>query len=167
MRSSTLLSTAALVLILLPAATAQEDGCTQADPCPWVTDVDADGFETYVEPFNGSLGDWVQIEAFNYDAEGHTLSLDAYGLAWDVASLDELQTEPFQLTEEGTFQLYDAPSGDSVVLQVTAGDPIEDASGTPTGENTPGADPERGIPDPGAPLLLGALALAGLAARRP
>lgn len=156
----------ALCLMAVPTVSAQGDGCTQSQPCPWVTDVEADGFVSYVEPYNGSLGDWIVVEGFNYDDdESHTLSLDAYGRSWEVAPLADFRSDPFQLTEEGTFSLYDAPSGDDVPLRVSAGDPIEEADGD-TGGPTSGQAPDRGIPGVAAPILLLGLAGAALSRRR-
>lgn len=146
------------MLLLIPATAAQDDdpetNCTQADPCPWMLDVDDDGFQdnSFDGPsFNATQGDWVRLEVFNFGDVTHTITFEAHG-EWTVGSLDEVVTEPMQLASEGSFAIIDQPTGDEVPVEVFLsdasedGEPITDVPGETTGSpaTTPTDDAEDG-----------------------
>lgn len=121
------------LLLLAPMAHAQsvEDGCTEAEPCPWTFDVDADGFSAD-GPFQFTEGDWIYLDVLNFDSVDHTLRLG--DLTWEVpADFAEAPTTPFQLAA-GSYTLVDEPSGDRVDVEVTPDATTE----TDTQEEAPG-----------------------------
>lgn len=151
-----ILPLSALALLLLAApATAQEDACSQSEPCPWILDVDEDG--VHGGGLNATVGDWYVIEAFNLDDAEHTLALEGHGVELTVPAVGEATSDPIHLDTPGTFALEDAPTGDFVWLEVRETDVVEDETGedaTPNDENTP------------LPLAVGLVALVGAALLR-
>ncbi len=152
------------LLMLAPFAAAQADegACTQTAPCEWIVDVDASGFgSTGFDDvaYNGTVGDWYIFSIFNADDVQHTLSWPDYGLSWVVPAADVLDTEPFQLTQEGQFFLNDAPSGDTATINVFLGDVVDEedrAAGEDGGEKS----------QPGVGIVLLAVGLLVLVAVR-
>jgi len=160
---------AAVLLLALPVAA--QDGCTEAAPCEWVADVDADGFQADSlegPTFNGTQGDWMVFSLFNLDDAPHGVRFDAYDLSWEVPPFEDTRTEPFLLDRAGAFQLVDEPSGDTAQVTVTVNDaaaveageepPITDADATPTTTASKGTPPVA--------LAWAVLALLAVAARR-
>lgn len=154
----TLLSLLAALAVAAPLAAAQDDdGCTHADPCPWVVDVDANGFQSYVEDeVTYTVGDWYEIMVFNDDTnQSHTLSLSGYDKTVTVPK-DGMasDTGAFQLTKVGTFQLTDAPTGDKIVVHVVQGDSVASQGSSSSGSKG----------GPALPFVILALSLVALAA---
>ena len=153
-------------LALAAPASAQagaDDGCTHADPCPWVVDVGPQGFHDYVEgEVTFSVGDWYEILVFSDDPDqDHTLTLSGHDVSIHVpADGMASDTGAFQLGQAGTFTLKDMPSGDTVTVHVVEGDAV--AAGQGTGASSSGA--AKG--GPALPLALLAAALAGVALLR-
>ncbi len=148
------------VLLLVPAATAQ-DACTESDPCAWVIDVDASGFDTtVVSQHNGTVGDWIVLDISNLDDLEHTIGFQ--GRSWTVGSIDFVTTEPFELTEAGEFQITDSPTGDTLPVLVTLNDSVD----VQQGERPITDDADEGAPGPGLVALLAGLAAVAIARRR-
>lgn len=107
------------LLLLAPMAHAQsvEGGCTEAEPCPWTFDVDAEGFSVD-GPLQVTEGDWLYLDVLNFDAVDHTLRLGDW--SWEIpADFGEAPTTPFQLPA-GTYIMTDTPSGDQIDVEVTS-----------------------------------------------
>lgn len=154
----------ALALAAAPTVAAQadeDDGCTHADPCPWVVDVDPNGFQDYVEPeVTFTLGDWYEILVFSDDPDhAHTITLSGHDVSISVpADGMASDTGAFQLNQLGTFTLKDTPSNDTITVHVVEEDAVaaeQDASSS--GEAKGG---------PALPVALVVVALAGLALLR-
>jgi hypothetical protein len=161
-----LLPLAFLALAALPAAQAQ-DACTQSSPCPWEVVVDQPGF-VGESGWNWTAGDWMRLTVANDDeAAAHTVTLGGHGVTLSIPSLEE-RSQVVQL-KAGTFQLSDAPSGDTVPVTVVAGDVVDyqngliDRSGNPVAGS--GSSSGRGMPGLELPLLAVALAVAALGRR--
>jgi hypothetical protein len=162
---------AALALVAtLPAAHAQ-DACTQASPCPWDIAVDQPGF-IGESSWNWTAGDWMLVTVSNTDNVTHTVTLAGYGLSLSAAPDGGEKSQAIQLTQAGTFQLADSPSGDTVPVHVINGDVVDyqkgliDTNGNAATTGTAGASSSahRRLPDLGLPLV--ALALVGVALAR-
>lgn len=164
---------------------AQEEGCTRQEPCPWPIDVDAAGFVRDGMPAGGwnfTVGMWLQLSVLNEDDAAHTLVLAGLGLRLEAPAGDMAQSQPFNLSSAGTFEVVDEPSGDRLTYSVLRGDVVDaqqgytDADGNlvssapPTGSSTgapaTATTAPRGLA--AVPLAVLVLALAALAlARRP
>ncbi len=147
---------ATLLAGAVPAA-AQEDGCTQSNPCPWYVDVGADGFVTgsldATAEWNWTVGDWVELSVFNEDDVAHAVTLTGYGVTLQVPSLEE-RSRAFELSEAGDFELGDDLTGDTAVVRVLTVDSVEFENGaTGTGSSGGGG----GIPSLALPIVAGAL----------
>jgi hypothetical protein len=112
-----LMSLFALAALSLPAA-AQGPGCTQANPCDLIVDVDASGLDFAQSTF--TTGDWVVLSVFNSDAVPHTVSLSGHSVSLVVAPDDIAESEPFRMGRAGTYELRDSPSGDRAAIVVEA-----------------------------------------------
>lgn len=155
-----------LTLALVPTAAAQgEDGCTHADPCPWVVDVDPSGFASYLESeVTFSVGDWYEIMVFNDDADrSHTITLSGHDVSITVPAdgMSE-DTGAFQLNQAGTFTLKDMPTGDTITVHVTEDDAV---AGQDDDAGSSGSD-GNGAPALPLAVLVGALAAVAAALRR-
>ncbi len=129
---------AALLLLLAPAALAQEDGgCTQADPCPWVFDVDENGIsdDSGSDPtWTFTVGDWLILDVLNFDSEDHTISVD--GHTWTIPKdFGDPEVTPFQFTSAGTYTVTDQPTGDTATVTVV--EPAEEESGQNSSKGSP------------------------------
>jgi MYXO-CTERM domain-containing protein len=155
--SLTLLALLALLAWTPFAAAQDDDGCSHADPCPWVVDVDDKGFQSYVEDqVTFTLGDWYEILVFNDDTNrSHTLTLSGHDKTVTVeADGFATDTGAFQFNKAGDFQLKDSPTGDTIAVHVVQGDAVaaEESSSS------------SGAKDGSAlPFVLAAMALLGLA----
>lgn len=147
-----------VLLLLAPAAHAQEDACAEAEPCTWVVQIDEDGLAAPGGDLRGTVGDWYVFEFQNVDPDqGHEVTFSYDGSSWDVAYLSEETSDPFELAEAGTFQLEDNVTGDTLPVQVV----FEDVSDGDDGNGSAGE--EDGVSIPGAPGAWLALAIAALA----
>ena len=158
MRSLPALLAAALVLMPAVAAQSDDDGCTRADPCPWVIDVGPDGFYDYIEAeVSYTLGDWYEILVFSDDPDrAHTITLSGHDVSITVpADGMASDTGAFQFTKPGTFELKDMPSGDVITVHVGEEDSVPAADGGSTSGASKGS--------PGLAMALLVLNLAGLA----
>ena len=141
-----------LTLVVVASASAQEAPCGAAasDPCPWVVNVDAEGFGADQE-WNFTEGDWFHVDLFNFDEVEHTVTFA--GHQWTVPALDGVRTAPFAMPAAGDYMIADDPSQDGQTVIILAGEaPPEDGGGS------------AGMPGPGA--LLALLALVGMVAAR-
>ncbi len=147
--------------LLVPSALAQDDACTEASPCEWVIEVDADGY-TWNTPdgpiYNGTLGDWYRFSILNADDQAHTMTWPEYGLSWTIDGPDLMDTEPFQLTLDGQFFLEDVPTGDDAILNVFIADVVDQEQAASPSEDGPG------VSQPGPAVVLVGLALLALVA---
>lgn len=146
-----------LALLLLAApAHAQDDACTQDAPCPWVVNVDEEGIDG--DDLNATVGDWYVIEAFNFDDEEHTLTLEGHGVELTLPAIGEATSDPISLETTGVFSLEDQPTGDFLWLEVRATDVVDDEQGG----DEDGEDEDTPLP---LPFVLAAV-LAALVLRR-
>ncbi len=158
-------------LSLVPGVAAQE-GCTQAEPCLWVVDIDETGISGGGDPdasWNGTQGDWIQISVFNADDVDHTLTLEGIGLSWDVASFDLVDSAPFQLDLAGEYRFVDSPTGDAASVLVYANDAVAVQEGEEQGITDPQvAAPAEPAPSQGTPGfgIVGALLALAFVTRR-
>jgi hypothetical protein len=145
-----ILALLALTGLALPGA-AQDAGCTQANPCDLIVDVDASGLDFAQATF--TAGDWVVLSVFNSDAVPHTVSLSGHSVSVVVAPDGIEESEPFQMGRAGTYELRDSPSGDRADLVVEGEATFED-------------DGSQGAPGLGLAATLAALAAVAVALRR-
>ncbi len=154
-----------VVLALAAGTTAQEDGCTQEQPCPLDVAVDELGFSGQTD-WNVTVGDWYTVEVTNLDLDAdHRVSLESYGASWDVASI-ESESRLIHFDAAGDFQFTDEPTGDFAIVHVLTVDAVAFEQGVEEHEQTAGPSKDTGADGkgaPGAPLLMGGLALLGLA----
>lgn len=159
---------AALAALLPQPASGQADGCVQADPCPWLVEVDAHGFVGESE-WNFTQGDWYTLALGNSDAAAHSVTLALAGREIQVqAGPDgDAESAPFNFTTAGTFRLA-TDHGHQGTVRVLAADVVDyeqgvaDESGNPrTGTTT------KGTPGPAPAVAAAGLAAALLARRRP
>lgn len=157
----------AAAVAALPSGAAQEDGCTEAQPCPLTIDLDAEGISEGTDPdpsWNVTVGDWYVIDFFNIDDAQHNVTLVGYEMSWTVPAVDGLTTDPFPFDAVGEFDFSDDPSGDTAPVRVLANDAVaveqgeEDAVTDPTDV---GADQDGGQRSPGPSVVL-LLALLGV-----
>ncbi len=156
-------------LALLPSAAAQtadDDGCTHAAPCPWVVDVDAGGFQSYVQDeVTYTVGDWYEITVFSDDPDrSHTITLSGHDVSITVEADGMAEdTGAFQLGQAGDFTLKDMPSGDTILVHVVEEDAVaeedDDAGAASSGKG-------EGAPFTSAAFLAMALAVLVVALRR-
>lgn len=144
------------MLLLIPAAQAQ-DACSQEEPCAWVVDVDESGFDRSVsgDEHTGTVGDWIVLDMSNLDdSMEHTIRF--MGQEWTLSSIDFVTSDPIELTEAGSFQIEDSPSGDALDVLITVNDSVDVEGGAApvTGEG------DRGAPGFGLVALLAGLAIA-------
>lgn len=163
MRSLFLVSALALALAAIPAAQAQ-DACTQSSPCPWEIVVDQPGF-IGESSWNWTMGDWMEITVANDGDVAHTVTLDGYGLTFNVPSLEE-RSQVVQLTKSGSFEMKDQPSGDSVTVTVVNGDVVDYEKGLIDSNGNAVSSGKGRIPGLEAPILILGLAAVALMARR-
>lgn len=136
------LSALLAVLALASTATAQDPGCTQANPCAATVDVDAQGIADISETTFTS-GDWILLSVYNDDEQSHTVRLAGHPVDLTVAAGDLADTAPFRLGAAGTYVLSDSPTGDSMELLIESeetfsSDPGSTSSG---GTGIPGLTP--------------------------
>ena len=158
MRSLPALLAAVLVLTPTVAGQSDDDGCTHADPCPWVVDVGPDGYYDYIETeVSYTVGDWYEILVFSDDPDrAHTITLSGHDVSITVpADGMASDTGAFQFTRQGTFELKDMPSGDVIKVHVGAEDAV------PASDDDSSSGSSKG--SPGLPMALIALNAAGLA----
>lgn len=147
----------AVMALAVPVA-AQEDACTQDQPCPWIISVDEEGI------YNSSLsvmtqGDWYTVTVHNDDlSQAHTVTLSGYDVVFQVAALDE-QQRTVEMATLGSFEVRDAPTGATVPFEVIAGDAVDFENGVADAEGNPRAG-SKGTP--GIGVVAGVLAV-GLA----
>jgi MYXO-CTERM domain-containing protein len=159
---------AAAVLALLPSASGQADGCVEADPCPWLVEVDAHGF-VGDSAWNFTQGDWYTLSVGNSDTAPHSVTLALPGREVTVAAGPESDAEsaPFNFTAAGTFRLA-TDHGHQGTVRVVAADVVDyeqgvaDESGNPRTSTT-----SKGTPGPALAWAAAGLAAALLARRRP
>ncbi len=135
-------------------SSATDDGCTQANPCHWVVDVDENGLSE--GQWNWSAGDYLRLEISNIDDVAHTVSIDGTGVSVTAGAIADAQSAPFQLTA-GTYTLRDSPSGDTAKVNAVDGDVVAYENGLTSKGGIPGFE---GI------AAIAALAAAVLMARR-
>lgn len=150
------LSALALLLLAAPAS-AQEDACSQSDPCPWVLEVDQDGI--IGEGLTATVGDWYVLDVVSFDDREHTLTLEGHDVQVTLAPGGSATSDPFQLGTPGTFSLEDQPTGDFVWVEVRETDVVGDEAGA---DEPAGGGDEKNTPLPlaaGLAALLGAVLL--------
>lgn len=152
---SVLLIVAVASLTVLPAATAQ-DGCDEADPCHWVVEIDGDGLAASGGELEGTVGDWFMFDLHSVDPDDeHTVTWSLDGTSWEVPPFGSVESDPFELTQEGTFQLRDTPTDDTLAVTISLND-------VANGDGEEG----NGAPGPGLLPLLGSLGALAWARRR-
>lgn len=139
-----------ILLFLLPSAIA----CTQADPCPWNIDIEADLLESSLE--NATAGDWYEVEIFNFADEKRTLTIGDHGSV-DVESIDSSDFGVIQIGTESI--LVSDASGPSFMVNVMDGDFI-DAGESAQASEAASNEAAKETPAPFALLLVGLAALA-------
>ncbi len=152
-----------VALLLTTTVAAQEDACSQTDPCEWVVTVDSTGFDRDGQEelfYNATLGDWYRFSFLNADDVDHTISLEDHD-AWTVtADAIFLDTDPFELDQAGSFALTDEQTGDTAIVQVLVGDVVDAEAGSdPASQSGPGEDGGKTTPGFGLVAALVALAL--------
>jgi len=158
----------ALTLAYAPTATAQ-DGCTQAQPCPWYVDVREDGLWSDVggHHWNVTQGDWFTLNATNEDRNGvaHTLTLDGYNVTLRVGAFDVAGSPPFAWTRTGTFTLRN-DDGHAATVTVFAGDVNDVEQGLASGaaSGTHATSKAGGATSASSPSPVAALVAVGLLA---
>ncbi len=155
----------ALAMLAVPVASAQDDACSQSDPCPWALDVYEAGFDVSDESLNATIDDWYTLNIFNLDDVAHTITLEGHGVQVTVAPLEEATSAPFQLTQAGVFSLDDEPTGDFVLVQVFETDVVDeeaDAATTAAG-NEDAVGKDQPLP---LTVALGALLVSAFLLRR-
>lgn len=149
MRTYLALLAAALLAAALPA-TAQDDACVQAEPCPWDVVVDASGIvESSLAAF--TVGDWYNLTVSNDDLDAeHTVTLSRYGVSLSVPPLSD-RTMMIHFTQTGTFELSEAPKGTTLSIQVVEADSVDfdngvvDENGNPRTAATSGGSGTPGV----------------------
>lgn len=159
---------ALIALMAAPAATAADE-CSQATPCHWFVDVDADGLQaTGAAAWNFTVGDWFVLNVTNFDEVPHAIALTGHPVTLQVPAADSAETAPFQFTTAGTFELRD-DAGHKGIVTVTRADVNDYQGGVADSDGNDLATTTKGAPAPGA--WLAAMALASIAAalrmRRP
>jgi MYXO-CTERM domain-containing protein len=182
MRPHAIFATFAIALLaVMPAAAQEAEGCVEGDPCPWVVDLDATGFQGAAgeTQWNFTVGDWFVLNVTNFDEVDHTVVLDGHGIALVVPSFGSAESAPFNFTRAGTFTLRD-DVGNAATVIVVAGDVVDyesglvDESGNPVATTTrppptgaPSTTPaSQGSSGPAAGLAVAVLALAAVLRRR-
>lgn len=148
------LSLVTIWLLLIPAAAAQDDGCTQTNPCLLDVEVDERGIAS-VSVTTFTAGDWYFLSASNLDARDHTLRLDGHAVVLPVVGYGFADSQPFQIAAPGTYALHDEPTGDSAQLTVVAGDAVDAEASSSARNGTPALS-----------CCLAAVGLLGLAAAK-
>ena len=159
----------AAALALLPPASGQADGCFQADPCPWLVEVDAHGF-VGTSAWNFTQGDWFVLSVGNSDAAAHSVALALAGreIHVEVGPDSDAESAPFNFTTAGTFRLT-TDHGHQGTVRVVPADVVDyeqgvaDESGNPRTTGTS----SKGTPGPALAWLAAGLAAALLVRRRP
>lgn len=152
-----LLAASALsALLLAPVAAAQDDACTQAEPCAWFLTVDGTGFVD--EPpggWNFTTGDWFVLTVLNEDDAPHTVSIAGI-VSVDAPAAAVVDSAPFQWPAADRYTARDAPSGAQAAVDVLDVDVVaaQTDGDDPTGD---GGGQER-APGPSMVLIAGALA---------
>ncbi len=143
----------------VPAASAQEDACVQANPCEWYVVVGSTGF--LESNWNWTAGDWLKLVVSNDDDVAHTVSIDGTAVSVQAGAIAEASSAPFQLAV-GSYTLRDQPSGDTAKALAVKGDVVQYENGlTDAGTSSKGR-----IPGFEAPLAAAALVGLALVARR-
>jgi hypothetical protein len=162
----------ALVAGSLPANAQSDAGCEETNPCALVLDVDADGFSNPPDVSLFTQGDWWEIDVFNLDDEEHVVTIDGFDVSVTVPPGENVASGGFEFDVAGSYNITDSPSGDSLPIEVTEGDAVEEEEeptdpGRETDEDdsVPG-DSDNGTPGLGAALTLVTLAAMALARRR-
>jgi hypothetical protein len=151
------LAAAVLAAAAVPAAAQDTDmpGCTQANPCEVIVDLDANGIDVQRTEF--TRGDWILLSVFNDDDQEHTLTVEGKGISLTLAAGDINDTRPFELSSIGKVTLKDSPSGDTADLTVGAEESFSSGASSGSGKGSPGL----------APLaIVGALVAVAAALRR-
>lgn len=159
----------AAALAVLPSASGQADGCVQADPCPWLVEVDAHGF-VGESSWNFTQGDWYTLSVGNSDAAAHSVTLALAGreIRVEVGPDSDAESAGFNFTTAGTFRLV-TDHGHQGTVRVVVADVVDleqgvaDESGNPRTSGTS----SKGTPGPALALVAAGLAAALLARRRP
>lgn len=148
-----------LFAAFVPAGAAQDDGCTQTNPCLLDVEVDADGIaEVSVTAFTS--GDWYTLHVSNLDSVDHTVSIEGHDAAVEAEGDFFAESAAFQIGAPATYDLRDQPTGDKAPLTVTAGDSLGGSDGS--GDDN-GAGSGSGLGIPGLPMSLVVAALAASA----
>lgn len=127
-----------IVLALLVPGVAAQDACDAGSPCEWVVQVDDTGLSAPGGPLSGTVGDWYVFEFNNLDGDSdHLVTWSLDGSSWNVGSIESLRTDPFQLTQEGTYELVDENTNDTLAVQIQLDDVADGDAGD--GEDTPAA----------------------------
>lgn len=149
-----LLSAAVLAAASVPAAAQDTDtpGCTQANPCEVIVDLDASGIELHQTEF--TKGDWVLLSVFNDDDVQHTLTVVGKGVSLTLEAGDINDTRPFELSSVGTVTLKDTPTEDTAEMAVGAEESFSGDSSSGSGKGSPGLAPLAAV---GAVVAVAAL----------
>lgn len=153
-----------LVLMLVPAALAQES-------FPWEIDVEEGVLESSVT--NATVGDWYEVEIFNYDEVYHNVTLSGQG-TFMVAPYTGVDHGPFQIGDDDML-ISDDVSGKTILVEVHEGDFIDAADDTADDMGDDGRDDsgddadenaQSGSRETPAPFVILTLGLAMLARRK-
>jgi hypothetical protein len=163
---------AAAMFLLTSLPVAAQEGCTEAEPCPWVVTVNPSGFAE-AESLNGTQGDWVRFTFFNDDDVGRTLYLDGYDREWRLEPDQLLDSEPIYLHTPGDFSLSDEFTGDARAVRIFVNDAIAVEEGEQQGITDPDLQNPRDIGStsqsertPGPALAVLAVVMLALVAMR-
>jgi hypothetical protein len=155
--SFAVLAAAVLAAAAVPASAQDTDspGCTQANPCEVIVDLDASGIDVQRTGF--TRGDWILLSVFNDDDVEHTLTVEGKGVSVTLDAGDINDTRPFELSSVGKVTLKDSPTGDTADLAVAAEDSFSSGGSSGAGKGSPGLAPV---------LAVGAFAAVAVALRR-
>ena len=136
------------LLVLLGAAlwlttpgAAQDEGCSQSEPCVLEINVDETGFPDANE-WNVTVGDWYVINVFNLDiGSDHTVTVEGYDITLTASFAEEAASEPRAFDILGDFFLTDYPTEMEAVLHVIEYDVVAFEDG---GDDEQAGDPEGG-----------------------
>lgn len=145
------------LLALAPAATAQEDGCLQSNPCLIDVEVDESGIAS-VSITTLTAGDWFVLSVSNLDGQPHTVAFATVEVP--VEAYGYRDSEAFAARSAGTYQITDQPTGDSAPVTVVSGDAVDAENGVTASSSSSSSGA------PALPVALVAVALAGMAALR-
>ncbi len=159
------LAAVAALMLAAPVA-AQDDACSQSDPCVWALDVDETGFQSSEESLNATINDWYVFNVFNLDDVEHSISLEGYDVSFMVAPLEEATSAPIQLTQAGLFSLDDEPSADFIFVQVFETDVIDEEADAAAGPGPDGESHEDKVQPLPLTVAMGALLLVAALIRR-